>query len=231
MLSLSKRITAARLPPIARSTTANAGSRPLQQFAGGVNAWDLTVWVVRDQRADRVDHARFTPNGSSQSMTAIVARLLELGTVVDSLGYETCQLHPIAELVWRLIDQRVPWKGVLVRHARHAMLPAAYDLDVRIGPVWKRGPVYHGGQPAPGSFKITYDANRNAISCPIEPEHTTDYVDQLRDEYRQWWHALEALRLECHANRDSLPGLAVRPLPYAAEPWSVDDGACKTKTT
>lgn len=220
MLAISGRLQQLRRAADDSPKSANGDNRRLPQFAGGVNAWDLAIWVIRDQRADRVDHARFTPAGSSQSMTAIVARLLELGTMVDDIGFETCQLHPLAEVVWRLIDQKVPWKGVLTKHARNAELPLAYSLDVKIGPAWKRGPVYRDGLPAPGSFKIRYDVRRHPIYCEVEPEHTTEYVNQLRAEYLQWWHALEALRLECEANRHNLQGITVRPLPYPMEPWS-----------
>lgn len=199
---------------------------------------DLLVWVYRDQKADRVDgrgiglfegervadaadRGRVALPGAGRTMTAVVGEIATVGCRIDRIGYDTGQLHPIAERVNELVERiGAPASGLLVHYGRRAEYPPAYDLRVELTPAWRGRPKYRqDGKPDERHVLRIYDKTRNAIGCRLELRPQNSMIGDLQQDYRLWYGGLLAVVDRWRQLADRAGRLFVTGPIVPAEPW------------
>jgi hypothetical protein len=201
---------------------------------------DLVVWVIRDQKAHRIDGAgiglfegelaaegRRVYRRSADGVAATMDNI-GIGGRIQRIGHDSGELHPDAELVWGLIAKLPdPCRLPVIEAGRTGEPPqGAWLPEPGLVPVWRKGPRFdREGRPAEGSFKMIYDSNRNAISCPLEPEHEPSYIASVREEYRNWRAGLEHVARALIAEPERLRRWSVRPPRFADAPWDMPAAA------
>lgn len=193
----------------------------------------LLEWAYRAERIHRHDDAGHLlpmerladggePAGWSADGVEALRRIGEVGCKIDGHG----GYHEPPPDAYAIHDavKALPRKaaGLLIAHGRRADRPYwGQDIAFKLEPVWKEGgPRYNAqGLPARGAFVIHYDTRRKrAVSCPIKLATPPYFVDQLRDDYRQWWDAMDAVRATLIA-RASLQRFTPLPAMAPREPW------------
>lgn len=196
------------------ATTPRAGLR-------GFDAWQLCVWVYRDQKAHVVEGESVGP-----ARLRAAAGWTDYGCLVEGGGgLRRPLLHPAAEAVAAFVQRE--GLGDLVRWAARGEAPDWIAVNP-LWPVWRSGekdrppPARNTtrGKRSEAALLILRHPSTGGRYCAVEPRFSAAQVGWVRRDYRNWWEAVKAVEAHFRARPELLTGIDLLPFDAPAEPWA-----------
>lgn len=182
------------------------------------DAWQLCIWVYRDQKAHVVNGEAL---GGPRSTPRAAANWQDYGTPIDGGGNWRAYLDPAAEAVSAFVHTLAD-RRLLVSHAVRGEAPAWIpDSSNDWRPVWRDGrPDYTArGKRRPDAVLVMKHPDSGGKFCPIAPRYSTAQVGWARQAYGAWWRIVMAIEAHFIARPSLLPGIDLVPFRALEAPW------------